>query len=234
MPRTKQQNELIRENTRQKILDTSLSLYVRYGYAGTVMDQIAKDAGIAKGLLYYYYKTKNMLFKDLFNKMIEEISILNKKFHESLTDESPVKKLVLYTISMFGMSIKDPRKIQFAMRMPFDAYAVFGPEGWKNGLVGSEIHNRSLEKIIAEGISEGLMKCSDVTSAASSFWTVYVAGLFSYTRMMSGKGNDISVNFDDLEKILSFGMAGLKIEEEIWKKELNRANTSKVFTRNGG
>lgn len=187
MPRTKEQNELVRENTRRKILDTALSLYVRYGYSGTVMDRVAKEAGIAKGLLYYYYKTKNILFRDLFNKMIEEISLINKRFYESLSDENPVEKLVLYTINIFGMSIKDPRKIKFAMRMPFDAYAVFGPEEWKNGMAGSDIHNRNLENIISEGISEGLMKCSDATSAASSFWTVYVAGLFSYTRMMSGR-----------------------------------------------
>ena len=74
-------------------------------------------------------------------------------------------------------------------------------------------------------MSEGLMKCNDSTIAASSFWTVYVAGLFSYTRMMSGKGNEKSVNLEDLEKILSFGMAGLQIEENLWKQELNRANT---------
>lgn len=52
MPRTPEQNERIRNAKKEIILDTALSLYVVFGYNGTDMDQVAVNAGVAKGLLY--------------------------------------------------------------------------------------------------------------------------------------------------------------------------------------
>ncbi len=220
MPRTQEQNEQVREITRQKILDSALTIYVRYGYAGTVMDQIAVEAKIAKGLLYYYYKNKRELFVDLFDKTIDHLSSASEDFFKKTEGKSAIYKLVHYSKDIFGLGMKDSRLIQFAMRMPFDAYAVFGQSGWKKGMKGSEIHTLNLERIISDGISEGTVTCRDAKSAAASFWTVYVSGLFRFTSMMSAKGMDNTDIPTDLEALLGFGMAGLGVDEETWKTVL--------------
>ena len=65
-PRKKELNEQIRESRRLQILDAALTVYVRFGYNGADMDAVAAEAGLAKGLVYYYYKTKQELFRAMF------------------------------------------------------------------------------------------------------------------------------------------------------------------------
>lgn len=217
MPRTKKQNEIIREAAKEKILDAALELYVRYGFAGTVTDKVAERADIAKGLLYYYYKSKKALFADLFNRTVTRISRHSTELFESTEGKHPVVRLVEYSAGIFKMGRSNPVDIQFAMRMPFDAYAVFGPKGWQKGMEGTAIHTRNLEKIIQDGMGDGSMKCPDAAAGSNAFWTVYVAGLYKYTKMMDGSGNGNKPSGKDLENLLAFGMAGLGIDEEEWK-----------------
>ena len=53
-PRRKELNEQIRESRRLQLLDAALTVYVRHGYNGADMDAVATEAGLAKGLVYYY------------------------------------------------------------------------------------------------------------------------------------------------------------------------------------
>jgi AcrR family transcriptional regulator len=45
-----------------RILDAAQSLFLRYGVKRTSMDDVAREAGIAKGTLYLYYSSKDSLF----------------------------------------------------------------------------------------------------------------------------------------------------------------------------
>ncbi len=47
----------------QEITDAALAAFAEKGYAATRVDDVAKRAGISKGLLYLYFKTKEELFK---------------------------------------------------------------------------------------------------------------------------------------------------------------------------
>jgi AcrR family transcriptional regulator len=48
-----------------RILDAATGLILRWGYNNTTMDDIARQAGIAKGTLYLYWKTREDLFRTL-------------------------------------------------------------------------------------------------------------------------------------------------------------------------
>lgn len=65
------------EDTRTKILDTSLKIFSRLGYEGTNMRIIAKEAGLSVGALYLYHKSKEELFltllRRLFNDFFKEL-----------------------------------------------------------------------------------------------------------------------------------------------------------------
>lgn len=65
MPRTPEQFQEIREGKRQLILDAALELFANNGYHRTSISAIAKSAGIAKGLLYNYFKSKEQLVIEL-------------------------------------------------------------------------------------------------------------------------------------------------------------------------
>ncbi len=47
----------------ERILDAAAELMVRWGYKKTTVDDIAKQAGVAKGTIYLHWKTREQLFK---------------------------------------------------------------------------------------------------------------------------------------------------------------------------
>lgn len=47
---------------KDKIIDAATELFSRKGYYETSMDDVAQQAGVAKGSLYYHFKTKSQLF----------------------------------------------------------------------------------------------------------------------------------------------------------------------------
>ena len=66
MPRTKEQFNEIREKTKQSIIDSGLKLFAQRGYYGTSIADIAKEAGVSKGLAYNYFKSKSDLAEAIF------------------------------------------------------------------------------------------------------------------------------------------------------------------------
>ncbi len=52
-----------KEDRPAEITEAAFSTFVEKGYAGTRVEEVAKRAGVSKGLLYLYFKTKEELFK---------------------------------------------------------------------------------------------------------------------------------------------------------------------------
>jgi AcrR family transcriptional regulator len=59
--KTKQQ--LVSEFRRAEIIDAARSVFARRGFALGMMDEIAKVAGIAKGTIYIYFRSKTEIYK---------------------------------------------------------------------------------------------------------------------------------------------------------------------------
>jgi len=73
MPRTKEQFEEIRKTSRQKILDAALEVFAKQGYNSATVDAIAKTAGISKGLMYNYFKSKDEVLNELMIGMMDAL-----------------------------------------------------------------------------------------------------------------------------------------------------------------
>ncbi|GHO44766.1 TetR/AcrR family transcriptional regulator [Ktedonospora formicarum] len=54
-----------REERAQRILDAACKLMLRYGYTKTTVDDIAREAQVAKGTIYLHWKTREELFMTL-------------------------------------------------------------------------------------------------------------------------------------------------------------------------
>jgi AcrR family transcriptional regulator len=61
MPRSAAQYKQIRKEKRELILDSALELFAEKGFHTTSVEQIAKKAGISKGLTYNYFESKNAI-----------------------------------------------------------------------------------------------------------------------------------------------------------------------------
>lgn len=75
-PRTKEQNKVIREQTRQQILEAAFELFAEEGFSKTSIAAVAKKAEVSKGLIYHYFDSKENILEALFDQlmgMIEEM-----------------------------------------------------------------------------------------------------------------------------------------------------------------
>ena len=70
--------------TQELILNAAREVFIRKGYSGARMQEIADEAGINKALLFYYFRSKENLFHAIFTGVLEQIqkeilSILNSE-----------------------------------------------------------------------------------------------------------------------------------------------------------
>jgi len=88
MPRTEEQFKELRANKKQKIMDASLSLFAEKGFSATSINMIAKKAGISKGLMYNYFKSKEELITTILNSGFDEfLSVFNTNNEGVLSDK---------------------------------------------------------------------------------------------------------------------------------------------------
>jgi len=92
MPRTPEQYEEIRSEKKKIILDTALKLFAGQGYASTSISLIAEKAGISKGLMYNYFKSKEELLKIIVLNLIDEIiELLDSNHDNQLSEEEALQ-----------------------------------------------------------------------------------------------------------------------------------------------
>jgi AcrR family transcriptional regulator len=88
MPRTKEQYEKIRSEKREIIRQTALKLFAARGYTATSINDIAQTAGISKGLMYNYFKSKEEVLKTIWDKLTEEfVTMLDPNHDGEVTPE---------------------------------------------------------------------------------------------------------------------------------------------------
>ncbi|MET8504656.1 TetR/AcrR family transcriptional regulator [Streptomyces sp. NPDC004787] len=54
-----------RQTTRAKLYEAAVTLIAEQGFSATTVDEIAERAGVAKGTVYYNFKSKTELFEEL-------------------------------------------------------------------------------------------------------------------------------------------------------------------------
>ena len=59
-----------KEDRPQEIADAAFSEFAEKGYSATRIDDVARRAGVSKGLTYLYYKTKEDLFKAVVKNVV--------------------------------------------------------------------------------------------------------------------------------------------------------------------
>jgi len=84
MPRTKEQNEAIRTEKRQLIMDSALQLFAENGFTHTSIDKIAAHAKISKGLIYNYFESKDDLLCQI---LISGMQTISDNFRPEMTME---------------------------------------------------------------------------------------------------------------------------------------------------
>ncbi|MDF2503569.1 MULTISPECIES: TetR/AcrR family transcriptional regulator [Clostridium] len=77
--------------TKSVIFHSAVKVFSSNGYNGATMDEIAINAGVAKGTLYYHFKSKEEIFKYIIS---EGVDLMKNEIDEATNNEkSPLEKL---------------------------------------------------------------------------------------------------------------------------------------------
>lgn len=180
-PRTPEQNEEIRQQRIRQILDAARDVYIEKGFLATEIGEIAKKAGIARGLVYYYYKDKFELFQTLFEGALSAaIQFVSARLK---TDQPPLERLRMYALYYLNMAAHQPKSVYFFRDLYQDIPAVFGEraaEVAKNFVVN--IH-QPLADVFQEAMDQGVVRSGDSYLFSQIFWGGISGAMFT----MAGK-----------------------------------------------
>ena len=161
--------------TKEKIIQAAVEVFAEKGKHGARMEEIAKRAGVNKSMLYYYYSTKDNIFREMlryifgiiFSRLSESIDSIN------LETDSPVEKLkqlsrVYFSIlseninfvkTMAETLTKYPEEIQEVAREYKRSEAVPVPS--------------KIVEVIQEGIDKKIFLCTKKVGDAQSVALLY-------------------------------------------------------------
>jgi len=88
-PRSTEQNEKLRAESIKRILNAAFRLMAINGYESTSISQIAREAGVSKGLMYNYFDSKEDLLKGLIQDAVSQADELMS----GISDDDPKQTL---------------------------------------------------------------------------------------------------------------------------------------------
>lgn len=79
-----------REDTRQRLFEAAVALIAEQGFSATTVDDIALRAKVAKGTVYYNFKSKTELFEELLR---HGVGLLTEQFRSAVAGLPPREAL---------------------------------------------------------------------------------------------------------------------------------------------
>ncbi|MBD3422768.1 MAG: TetR family transcriptional regulator [Chitinivibrionales bacterium] len=156
MGRNREQNKLVKEARKEQILQGALKVFAKKGLAGTKITDIKEETGMAQGLLYHYFKSKNEIYIELFRTAFERLNSACKSLKnmplspkEKITtaitrllanlDSSPDSSLWHVLVAQGTMSENVPLEVKQIIKnessKPYDIITAIMHEGQKDGTI---------------------------------------------------------------------------------------------------
>jgi AcrR family transcriptional regulator len=92
-----------KEKKRKMIMQAALKIFSKKGYSPAVLDEVAQEAGIAKGTLYLYFKDKEDLFYSTLMSVIDNLAgLMEERISEDLNPVEVLEMISLTQIQYFS------------------------------------------------------------------------------------------------------------------------------------
>jgi AcrR family transcriptional regulator len=137
---------------KRMILDIATGIFSRYGYAKTSLDEIARQARIAKGTVYYYFPNKEELFISVVTEQAKGfIETMQSRLKEVEGFENKLRFFmqtpIKYICDEMPIWLEGLKSIPFNYKEHFEKY--------RN--LHRETMLRMLIDIIQQGVAEGMV-----------------------------------------------------------------------------
>lgn len=135
--------------TREKLIEAAKELFLTKGVDGASVRDIAAKAGIALSSMNYYFQSKEMLFEEIFELLINERANALKKILDS---EMPIEeKIKEYVFGHIDLLVEDQLLVSFVLSVIYRNSNNIASVRSIEKLYNSEIFSEQLRKEIKKG-----------------------------------------------------------------------------------
>jgi len=141
------------KDKREAILSTALTLFAERGFFGTPTSLISKEAGVATGTLFFYFRTKEDLIDEIYRNVKADAAQAMSRGLEK--ERSAGHKLRRLGINAVAWGIQNPAKMKFMEQFAHSPFVSTSAQD--EGMS----HFLFLKDIIYEGIRDGKIRETD-------------------------------------------------------------------------
>lgn len=151
---------MVKQDIRAQIMEAAQSIFARFGFQKTTMDEIAQSLHKGKSSLYYYFRSKEEIFEEILRK---EYSYGRQRLAEALKAvSSPVDKLKAYVITRLHV-LSELSIFYMAIRDDYFAYLA-KIEELRKEYIAEEVS--IFEGLLRDGAEQGVFKPMDFRATA--------------------------------------------------------------------
>lgn len=154
----------VSEERKNQILEAAIAVFARLGFQQTRMDDIAGQAGLSKGALYLYYKSKDAiigaLLKYFFNQELKHLQDF-----VAIERPEPVAEQLLLLTRQLSAAMKWMERL---MPIAFEFYALAGRDKEVRQFLNEYFitYRGDLARLVERGVAHGEFRAIDTNAIA--------------------------------------------------------------------
>jgi len=184
---------------RAQIVQVARKIFTRYGFRKTTMEEIAAATRKGKSSIYYYFNSKEEIFKAVVEKEAEELKTeLDRTLH---ADGTPIEKLKAYILFRLH-HVRTVENFYAALNEEYLSHMDFILE------IRRRFDEQELEvvrEILEEGMREGSFQINSSEIGAIAIATM-MKGLEIPLLLSNAHKTDRGELLDDLIRVLLYGI----------------------------
>jgi len=184
--------------TKKAIFEAAIKAFSLSGYNGTTMDEVAESAGVAKGTLYYHFKSK----EEIFNFIIGEgLGIMVDELKEEIKNAiDPLEKLRLLCKAQLSILYRNK-----------DFFKVLMSQLWGQEIRQIELRNKlegyigEIKAFFQEAMDSNIIRKGNASFMAYAFFgTLCSAAVYEVI-------NIDNIDLDSVvDELIEYSLRGLK------------------------
>lgn len=190
---------VVKEEVRTHIVGVARKIFTRYGFRKTTMEEIAAATHKGKSSIYYYFKSKEEIFRAVVEREAEELKI--KLDHTINKDGTPIEKLKTYMLFRLH-HVRSVENFYAALNEEYLSHMDFILEIRRQ----FDLEERQMVKeILEEGMKNGTFQVVSSEIGAIAIATM-MKGLELPLLLSNEHKTDREELLDDLIRVLFYGI----------------------------
>lgn len=171
-----------------QIINSTLECITELGFNNLSMQDVAKKAGLSKGIIHYYFKNKHELMQSVLGQVCKDIELLLQEIDETSDPIDQVKKMIRLYFSVVQKS-----RNQYCVHIDFWSQINQYPEFKALIAAHYQQFRKKTADVLQKGFDSGAFDCKIDPQQAASLLVGLVDGI-----SLQWLFDQNSFNFDEL------------------------------------